>query len=464
MCREAPHEALRLEHSGVPFNREADSTLALRQLNGSSVPRAAFAADFTGHVVLHTLHEQVLKEQIPTYDEWLVTSLVINAGECQGVLALELRTGQMEMFTAPAVVLATGGAGCVYERSTASRSCTGDGMSFAYQAGVPLVDMEMVQYHPLGFRASRAFASEATLSAGAILRDRAGQPVWQSTGQLTRDVLSRFIAETSRDRGIDGCLLLDVRPLGQAVIASHFLQLQRIASSLAGVKLDEQPLPVRPLAHRLLGGIATGLDGTTAMPGLFAAGECACPGVHGANALAGNALTAGVVFGRRAGVAAAAYAQVARPVAVGDLRLHDEERRLATIFSRPAGTDTAAQLQRELAALMDEHVGLSREASGLTVAAERLTELKSRYHSVGLRHHGKIYNAELLTFFELGSLLDVAEAVITAAQARKESRGVHQRHDFPTANDGEWRQHTLVKRGSDGPTVETRPVNSHLSS
>jgi len=463
LCNEAPQEALRLDHLGVPFARSSSGTLALRQLNGSRTSRTVFAADFTGHVVLHTLYEQLLKAQIPIYDEWQVTSLIIDEGQCHGVLALEQRTSNLAPFAAQAVILATGGAGRVYQRSTASRSCTGDGLSLAYRAGVPLVDMEMVQYHPLGFHAHRVFASEATLSEGAVLFDTGGQPVLQSNGLLLRDSLCRTIAQATREECAGRSFLLDMRPLGKHAIASRFQYLQRIANELAGVALDREPLPVRTLAHRLLGGIETETDGTTAIPGLFATGECAWQGVHGANALAGNTLTASVVFGRRAGAAAAAHAKATRPLPVLEAIVKDQHAHLEAIFSRQAGEDTVVKISHELAAVMDAHVGLVRESSGLAVAAKELAALKSRYAQVGLRHHGKMYNAELIAFFELASLLDAAEAVITAAQMRKESRGVHYRSDFPMPNDYGSRQHTVVSQGANGPLVATRPVNLHRS-
>lgn len=460
MCREAPQEVLRLDHLGAPFTRDAEGRLARRRLNGSSVSRAAFASDFTGHVVLHTLYEQCLQAGIAAYDEWQATSLVIDGGVCHGVLALELRTGKLAAFAAPAVILATGGAGRLYDPSTASLSCTGDGMSLAYRAGLPLKDMEMVQYHPLGFRAHRAFASEATLAEGAVLRDHTGQPMLKAHDALTRDRLCRVLAERGGERGIDGCLLLDLRSLGKDVIAARFTTLERAARELAGVSLDQEPLPVRPLMHRVLGGIETDPDGATTLPGLFAAGECACPGVHGANALAGNALTASVVFGGRAGRAAAAYARATRLLHVAYARLHDGQQHLESIFSRQSTDDTVARISQDLAVLMAENVGLVREGAGLSVAAERLVTLQERYARVGLRHHGKMFNHELSAFLELGSLLDVAEAVITAAQARKESRGVHYRRDFPTLNDEGWRKHTLVLHGSESPIAEIRPVNA----
>lgn len=464
MCDEAPEEALRLDRWGAPFNRTADGQLATRRLNASTALGAVFAADFTGHIVLHTLYEQALKEQIAAYDEWVVTALIIAEGQCRGVLALELRTGQVAAFTAPAVILATGGAGRLYRHSTASQSCTGDGMSLAYRAGVRLVNMEMVQYHPFGFRDHRAFASEAALIDGAILQDTTGHPVLQPSSSFTRDVLSRLMATAIKEQNSDVCLFLDFRPLGKKVISSRFAHVHRTAKDLADVKLDQEPLPVRPLVHRFLGGIETTLDGATSLPGLFACGECACPGVHGANALAGNTLTANLVFGRRAGAAAANHALSTTAIPIAPAWLQEGRHDLEAIFSRDGKEDTVPRIYRELSILMDEHVGLARDENGIMTAAQGVTVLKQRYERVGLRHHGKIYNGELLSFLELRSLFDVAEAVIMAARTRKESRGVHQRSDFPLTNNEEWRQHTCVSRGNGDPTVEMRPVISHLSS
>lgn len=463
LSREAADEVLRLDHCGVPFARTSAGTLAFRQLTGSGTPRAVFAADITGHVVLQTLYEQLLKAQIPSYDEWQVLSLLVDEGQCCGVVALDQRTSTLTAFTAPAVILATDGAGRVYQRSTAARSCTGDGMSFAYRAGVRLVDMEMVQYHPLGFHSHRAFASEAALAEGALLCDSTGQPLLQPNGPLLRDSLCRTMAQTAGAARRDSPFLLDMRPIGKQVLTSRFPYLQRVATELAGIALDREPLPVRPLAHRLLGGIETILDGVTTVPGLFATGECAWHGVHGANGLAGNTLTSCVVFGRRAGVAAAAYAKTTRPAPVAQALVTDEQRRVQEIFARPAGEDTVPKISHELTTVMDAHVGLVREREGLAVAAQELTALQQRYAQVSLRHHGKMYNAELLAFFELASLLDVAAAIVNAAQTRTESRGVHFRSDFPLTNDQEWRQHTLVSHGGNGPMVATRPVNALLS-
>src|SRR5262249_32854542 len=236
-----PREALHLDHVGVPFNRTNDGKLATRALNNGSAVRAVFASDFTGHVVLHTLYEQLLKEHIPTYDEWLATSFIVDEGQCRGVFALELRTSNLAAFTAPAVILATGGAGRLYNRSTASRSCTGDGMSLAYRAGLRLIDMEMVQYHPLGFRAHHAFASEAALTEGALLLDRAGQPALQANGPFLRDRLARFLLEKGHEQSNEDGLSLDLRPLGQNVLSSRFQHLSRMANDLAGVDITQEP-------------------------------------------------------------------------------------------------------------------------------------------------------------------------------------------------------------------------------
>ena len=460
MCREAGPAILRLDHWGVPFTRNVAGKLARRHLRGHSVARTIFAADLTGHMVLHTLYEQFLREAIPAYDEWLVTALVIEEGRCHGVIALELRTGTLAAFAAPAVILATGGVGCLYDPSTASRSCTGDGMSLAYRVGVHLRNMEMVQYHPLGFRHHRAFASEATLTEGAVLCDRGEQVLWQGNGSATRAELCRVMASADTGQHNNDGVYLDLRPVGKDAIATHFPSLQRIARELAGISLAQEPLPVRPLMHRLLGGIETTAEGATSLPGLFAAGACACPGVAGANLPAGNALTSSVVFGERAGAAAAAYAKTARPGAIVDTRLQDAQASLGALDSRPVGRDTVTQITRDLATLMATRVGLVRDGESLTAATQALSLLRDRYARVGLRHHGKMYNHELLALLELGSLLDVAEAVIAAAQTRTESRGVHQRRDFSERNDAAWRRHTLVLYGVDGPVIATRPIST----
>jgi len=459
MCREAGPAVLRLDHWGVPFTRNGAGKLARRQLRGHSIARTIFAADLTGHVVLHTLYEQFLCEAIPAYDEWHVTALAIDDGRCQGVLALELRTGTLAAFAAPAVILATGGAGCLYDPSTASRSCTGDGMSLAYRAGVRLMNMEMVQYHPLGFRHHRAVAPEATLADGAILCNGRGQTLWQGNENMTRDDLCRAMLTAGDEHSQNDGLYLDLRPLGKDAIAVRFPAFQRRAGELAGIALDQQLLPIRPLMHRLLGGVETTVDGATSLPGLFAAGACACPGVAGANMLTGNALTASVVFGHRAGTAATAYAKTTSAGMIADAQLRDAQAALTALDARPAGGDTVTQITRDLGMLMETRVGLVRGGESLAEATRQLTALRNRYARVGLRHHGKMYNHELLSVLELGSLIDVAEAVIAAAQMRKESRGVHQRRDFPEQNEAEWRKHTLVSQSAQGPHVDTRPIN-----
>ena len=454
MCRAASDDIIRLDHIGVPFNRNAEGKLDRWTLGGHTLPRTAFSADMTGHAVLNTLHEQCMREDIPSHEEWLATSLVVEDGCCRGVLALELGTGNLEAFSASAVVLATGGTGRVYAPSTASQSCCGDGMSLAYRAGLSLEDMEMVQYHPLGFCERAAFASEGALGEGAVLCNTDGQPLLQTNDLSLRDALCRSLASVG-----DGAAL-DFRSLDKERIRTRFLYLERAANEMAGISLDTAPLPVMPRMHRVLGGIQTDTSGATAISGLFAAGECASPGVHGANALTGNALTASVVFGRRAGSAAAAHASNSSPQAIADSALQDTRRTLETIFSRPTAGDTVVAIQRALANTMAEHVGLVRDEAGLREAARCVADLQARYAQVGLRHHGKMYNHELLSFCELGALLDVAGAIVTAAQARQESRGVHHRSDFPATNDAEGPYHSLVTRGPDGPILTTSPVNA----
>ena len=457
MCRAASDDLIRLDHIGVPFNRNAEGKLDRWALGGHTSSRTAFSADMTGHAVLNTLHEQCMREDIPSHEEWLVTSLVVEDGCCRGALALELGTGKLDAFSASAVVLATGGTGRVYAPSTASQSCCGDGMSLAYRAGLSLRDMEMVQYHPLGFCERAAFASEGALGEGAVLCKTNGQPLLQTNDVPLRDALCRSFASAG-----DG-VVLDCRSLGKECIGARFLYLERAANEMAGVSLDSEPLPVMPRMHRVLGGIQTDTSGATDIPGLFAAGECASPGVHGANALTGNALAASVVFGRRAGSAAAAHASNTSSQAIADSALQDAQRTLDAVFSRPKSEDTVVTTQRVLASVMAEHVGLVRDEAGLREAAGCVADLQARYAQVGLRHHGKMYNHELLSFYELGALLDVAGAIVIAAQERQESRGVHQRSDFPATNDAEGPYHSIVKRGPDGPSLNTSPVNAGQS-
>ena len=452
MCRTASDDIIQLDHIGVPFNRNTEGKLDRWALGGHTSPRTAFSADMTGHAVLNTLYEQCIREEIPSHEEWLATSLVVEDGICRGVLALELGTGKLNAFSASAVVLATGGAGRVYTPSTASQSCCGDGMSLAYRAGLGLRDMEMVQYHPLGFCERAAFASEGALGEGAVLCNPDGQPILQADDPPLRDALCRSLASAE-----DGATL-DFRSIGKERIGARFLYLERAANDMAGISLDSAPLPVMPRMHRVLGGIQTDTNGATAVSGLFAAGECASPGVHGANALAGNALTASVVFGRRAGSAAAAHVSSIDPRTIADSALQDTRRTLEVIFSRPTAGDTVVTIQRALANTMAEHVGLVRDEARLQEAARCVADLQTRYTQVGLRHHGKMYNHELLTFYELGALLDVAGAIVTAAQERQESRGVHHRSDFPATNDAEWQHHSLVTCGPDGPSLATSPV------
>jgi fumarate reductase flavoprotein subunit len=317
--------------------------------------------------------------------------------------------------------------------------------------------MEMVQYHPLGFCERAAFASEGALGEGAVLCNTDGQPLLQTNDLPLRDALCRSVASAS-----DG-VALDFRSLGKERIRARFLYLERAATEMAGISLDTAPLPVMPRMHRVLGGIQTDTSGATEISGLFAAGECASPGVHGANALTGNALTASVVFGRRAGSAAATHASNTAPQAITDSALQDAHRKLEAVFSRPTSGDTVVTIQRALASTMAEHVGLVRDEAGLREAARCVADLQARYAEVGLRHHGKMYNHELLSFYEVGALLDVAGAIVAAAQERQESRGVHQRSDFPATNDAEGQYYSLVTRGPDGPVLTTSPVNAGQS-
>lgn len=460
LAREAPEAVWELDRWGAPFNRDERGRLALRTLGGSSRARACYADDLTGHVVLQVLHEQLLAARIPTYPEWFVTSLLVADGACRGVIALELATGALHALTARAVVLATGGFGRAWEPTGASLGLTGDGLSLAYRAGAVLQDMEMVQYHPTALPGGGVLVTEALLGEGATLITRGGDRLMAALAprlgeRAPRDLVARVIA--ARLAAGDE-VLLDARPLGEARLR-RFAVTRHLVKTVAGVDLAKEPVPVRPVAHRTMGGIQVDLHGATGVPGLFAAGGCAASGVHGANRLGGNSLLEALVFGRRAGEAAATFSASAPTGLIDETPLlADEERCLEALTRRDGAPDTAAALRQALGRTMHEQVGLIREASGLAEAAKAIVELQERYRQLGVKASDRRWHYGLVGHLELGFLLDVARVVAEAAAARQESRGAHARLDFPERDDRGWLRHTLAAFTPEGPRLETKPV------
>lgn len=454
-AQEARREVIWAEQMGAPFNRDAEGRLDRRRFGSNSKNRTVYADDWTGHVVLQVLHEQFQRARVSAFDEWFVTSLLVDEGVCFGAIALGLRSGALEVFVAPSVVLATGGFTRLYAPSTASIGTTGDGQSLAFGAGAALRDMEMVQFHPTVFPGGHGLLiTEAALSEGAQILDTKGQPI--SVAGLPRHEMCRAILDTLRNAS--GTPSLDATGLGSERVTERLPQTREIVRAVAGLDIAKEPVPIRPAAHRPMGGIETDIDGVTSLAGLFAAGECACNGLNGAGRLAGNTLTEAFVFGRRAGEAAAAYAKDTGRKDSAQARLNDEEKRLSSLTGGDSSGDSAGKIHAELAILMDERVGLNREATGLSQAVTQIHELKERCSRLSLKNSSRVYNYELSGYLEVGAMLNIAEVVALAAQARTESRGSHRRSDFPDKDDAQWRVHTVARLVQGAPQLDKKPV------
>lgn len=455
-AQEASKDVIWLEQMGAPFNRDGTGRIALRPFGSNSRSRTCYADDRTGHIVLQVLHEQFLRAQIPSFEEWFVASLVIDGGICLGVIALGLRAGKIEPFSARAVILATGGFTRTYLPSTASLGTTGDGQSLAYLSGAGLMDMEMVQFHPTVFPENQALLiTEAALGEGAEISNPRGESLRELKG-LPREKISLSIYEALQNGA--GTISLDLRPIGKERLLARFPQTYELVRAVAGRDITEEPVSIRPVAHRPMGGIQANGQGETSIAGLFAVGECACNGLNGAGRLAGNTLTEAVVFGRRVGEAAARYAKSAVKKVFPTAQLSDEERRLATITGGNTSGDSLGKIHVELGQLMNEKVGLMRDGAGLREALDRIQGLKERHRKIKVRNPSRIYNYDLTSYLEVGSMVMLAEVVALSAQARTESRGAHRRRDFSERDDKNWRCHTVVSLAEGKPKLEHKPI------
>jgi succinate dehydrogenase / fumarate reductase flavoprotein subunit len=455
-AREAAKEILWLEQMGVPFNRDKDGRIDRRRFGSNSRNRSCYTDDRTGHIVLTVVYEQFQRLGIPAFEEWFMTSLVADGGECAGAIALGLRSGKLDSFAARAVILATGGFSRMYAPSTVSIGTTGDGQALAYLSGARLMDMEMVQFHPTVFpKGQGLLITEATLGSGAQIVNQQGAAL-QVAKDAPRSKLSLSISQAAQNGA--GSAFLDLKPIGKEKILASFPQTHELLRSVAGLDCTKDLVPIRPAAHRPMGGIEVKASGETSIAGLFAVGECACNGLNGAGRLAGNTLSEAVVFGKRVGEAAAAYAKSAVRKNFPAAKLADEEKTLAALASGESSQDSLSALHTELGGLMNEKVGLVRDAGGLKQALDEIARLKERYQKIKVRNTGRIYNYELTTHLEVGAMLILAEVVTSSAQARTESRGAHYRSDFPNPDDANWKSHTIAKFSQGSTQVEKKPV------
>lgn len=481
--KEAPAELSRLENLGCPWSRTADGKVAVRPFGGMKVERTWYAADKTGFHILHTLFQASLQyPSVERYDEYFGIELLVEDGRCGGMTAIELRTGEPVAFLAPAVIFATGGAGRVYPFTTNGGIKTGDGMAMAYRAGIPLKDMEFVQYHPTGLPGTGILITEGARGEGGILVNRDGYRYlqdynlgppdpWPRNKAMElgpRDRLSQaFWQEQRKGRCVetaDGEVVqLDIRHLGQEKIDERLPFVRELARTFAGVDPVHEPIPVRPVVHYVMGGIDTDIDGRTPLDGVFAAGECACVSLNGANRLGSNSLTELLVFGARAGRAAAKRARETPAPAASDWEAPASAsvERIEALLARPQNGDheTIAGLREELHAFMEDCVGIYRDEDMLQRACDGIGRLRERYGRLAIEDKSRVFNTELMYALELGAMLEVGEAMAHAARQRQESRGAHQRLDYVDRDDERFLAHSLVHyQGAQAPRIDSRPV------
>ena len=471
--REAPEEMLRLEHWGCPWSREPDGRIAVRPFGGMKVERTWFAADKTGFHMLHTLFQTTLKyDAIQRYDEWFVTKLLVDEGRCQGVVAIDLATGKIQAITAKAVILCTGGCGKVFPFTTNANIKNGDGMALAYRAGAPLKDMEFVQYHPTGLPFTGILITEAARSEGGWLlnKDRyrylqdydlgkpEPKPVLRSMELGPRDRLSQaFVKEQEKGRTLEGpyghYVYLDIRHLGEKLVDKKLPFVRELCLKYQNIDPVKEMIPVRPVVHYMMGGISTDIHGATPLGGLYAAGEAACVSINGANRLGSNSLTEILVFGARAGKAAAAFASDQREPTPSILaQAHDEQRRLEEKFLRKTGgRERIAALRAEMHETLEESAGIYRMGGTLEKATEKLQNVQERFQDLSLDDRSYTFNTELTAALELSYMLDVAQTIVQSALERRESRGSHQRTDYPQRDDERFLMHSLAYCAEDGP-------------
>ena len=470
MCREAPGEVLWLEHHGVTFHRNPEGKLGTRAFGGASAARTYYIADITGQALLHVLYEQLMKhhETVDRYEEWFVTALVQDeAGECCGAIARNIRDGAMELFAAKSVILASGGAGQCFKPTTNALICTGDGIAQAYRIGAPLMDMEMIQYHPTTLAGNGILITEGARGEGAHLYNAEGERFMEKYAPnklelASRDVVSRSEqTEINEGRGFpDGTVALDITKVPRKRTLEALREIVNIGRDFAGVDITREPIHIKPGCHYIMGGVKAGVWGETSIPGLYAAGEVACVSVHGGNRLGANSLLDTLIFGRRSGEHAAERAAGMAMPSPAESGLAAEQKMIDEILGRGKdGGRRISEIKDELGTMMNEKVAVFRDEAGLTEAMEIVQRLKEESRSAYVDDRGTVFNQDVLGAIELGYMLDCAETIVMGALERKESRGAQFRLDYPERNDDEWLKHiTISVNGGDAPKVDYAPV------
>jgi succinate dehydrogenase/fumarate reductase flavoprotein subunit len=471
----APRVIYELENMGCIFSRTPDGKIAQRAFGGHSKPRACYCADRTGHTILHALHEQLLKRSssLKIYSEWYMHSLIMNDGKCQGIMVSDIRTGNVEVIQAKAVIFATGGYGRVFKITSNAFASTADGVIAALNAGIPLEDPEFVQFHPSGLYRQGILFSEAARSEGGYLVNGNDERFMKEYAPdrmelAPRDIVARAEQkEIDEGRGIggDAQISLDLRHLGADKINERLPQIRQLGIDFIGVDCIDKPLPIQPTAHYSMGGIPTDKDGCVVMddkgtkvPGFFASGECACVSVHGGNRLGTNSLLEAVVFGERSGKAALEYA---KNESFADINEAQEKTKLLSLFEeifQRDGTESYNEIRNEMKETMMKNCGVFRDSEKLKKCLSDLKGLKERYKHGKITDKGKLFNTEVYEIIELGNMLDMAEIIATGALAREESRGGHSRTDFPKRNDADFLKHTLISLNDGKLEIKYKPV------
>lgn len=480
LAREAIDAVLELEHMGLPFNRTPDGRIDQRRFGGHTrnfgeapVRRSCYSADRTGHMILYTLYQQGIKQDVEFFDEYQMLDLIMtDDGVCCGVVAMDVNSGEIHVFHAKAVILATGGFGRIYKITSNAMAATGDGSAIAFRRGIPLQDMEFFQFHPTGINKLGILLTEGARGEGGILRNASGERFMERYAPTLkdlapRDMVSRYIWQEIREgRGIDGndYVHLDLTHLPPGALEAKLPDITDFVRTYMGIDPVTQPIPIQPTAHYAMGGLPTDVDGrvtidedNTPLPGLYAAGEVACVSVHGANRLGTNSLVDLVVFGRRAGKHAADYVKSADLVPLPPEADYRARAEVSNLMDRGRG-ENAAEIRQRLQVEMMDKASVFRTGEGLAEIRQIVSDLKGAYQHVSLTDKGKVFNTELVEALELGYLLDNAEAVVEGAITRTESRGAHSREDYPDRNDVEWLKHTLAYRTSGGIQMRYKKV------